>query len=89
VITAIQNNLYYIEELYRLMVNPISNEPEDFDELERKIQEYNLERTGNILICPQCGSNNVTYYMGLKLGVQYQCKDCNYIGSFIIEDGKS
>ncbi|KAF5428081.1 MAG: hypothetical protein C00003105_01895 [ANME-2 cluster archaeon HR1] len=70
------------------MVKPISNNPESFEELETKIQEHNLERTGKLLICPQCGSNNVTYYMGLKLGVQYQCKDCDYIGSFIIEEEK-
>jgi predicted RNA-binding Zn-ribbon protein involved in translation (DUF1610 family) len=70
------------------MVKPISNNPESFDELETIIQEHNLERTGKLLICPQCGSNNVTYYMGLKLGVQYQCKDCDYIGSFIIKEEK-
>jgi predicted RNA-binding Zn-ribbon protein involved in translation (DUF1610 family) len=70
------------------MVKAISNNPGSFDELETIIQEHNLERTGKLLICPQCGSNNVTYYMGLKLGVQYQCKDCGYIGSFIIEEEK-
>jgi predicted RNA-binding Zn-ribbon protein involved in translation (DUF1610 family) len=39
-----------------------------------------------VLICPQCGSRNVTYWLGLKAGCQYQCKDCGYIGAFVIEE---
>jgi len=69
------------------MENP--DDPEDFNELEMKITRENLKSAEKTtLICPQCHSNNVTYYMGLKLGVQYQCKDCDYIGSFVIECDK-
>jgi predicted RNA-binding Zn-ribbon protein involved in translation (DUF1610 family) len=49
--------------------------PEDFEKLDAAV-----------LICPQCGSRNVTYWLGLKAGCQYQCKDCGYIGAFVIEE---
>ncbi len=65
-----------------------TEEAEDFNELDRKIEEEARKRTDSVLICPQCNSTNVTYYMGLKTGVQYQCKECNYVGAFIIERDK-
>jgi len=34
--------------------------------------------------CPYCKSENITLYMGFQFG-KYQCKDCGYIGSLIIE----
>ena len=37
-------------------------------------------------ICPRCGSESLEYQPWL--GEIYQCKDCGYRGSFIIEDGK-
>jgi predicted RNA-binding Zn-ribbon protein involved in translation (DUF1610 family) len=36
--------------------------------------------------CPQCGSDDVTLWMGGKLGVQYMCKSCGYHGPLIIEE---
>ncbi len=60
----------------------------DFNELDRKIEEEARKRTDSVLVCPQCNSTNVTYYMGLKTGVQYQCKECGYVGAFIIERDK-
>ena len=62
--------------------------PDDFIELEKKMEEVSHNRASTVLICPDCGSTNVTYYMGLKTGVQYQCKDCDYVGTFIIEQDK-
>ena len=35
-------------------------------------------------ICPNCESTNITLYMGGQFGT-YECKDCNYIGAFVIE----
>ncbi len=35
--------------------------------------------------CPQCGSKNITLYMGTQLGVQYQCKTCGYVGALVVE----
>jgi predicted RNA-binding Zn-ribbon protein involved in translation (DUF1610 family) len=61
---------------------------EDFNELEKAIEEASKKRNQTILVCPQCGSTSVTYYMGMKTGVQYQCKDCDYVGAFIIEKDK-
>lgn len=37
-----------------------------------------------IKICPKCKSSNIILYMGGQFG-KYKCKDCGYIGPFIIE----
>ena len=66
----------------------VQEDAEDFNELERKIEEEAGKRTDSVLVCPQCNSTDVTYYMGLKTGVQYQCKECGYVGAFIIERDK-
>lgn len=57
---------------------------DDFNELEKAIKEASSSNKRTVLVCPQCGSKNVTYYMGMKTGVQYQCKNCDYVGAFII-----
>ena len=36
-------------------------------------------------ICPDCGSTELYYEGGLISGYKYHCKDCDYVGSFIIE----
>jgi len=41
--------------------------------------------TKNQLLCPQCGSSDLYYESGLVLGYIYHCKDCDYVGSFVIE----
>ncbi len=38
-----------------------------------------------LLQCPQCGSTDVHYEAGLITGYKYHCKNCHYIGAFIIE----
>ncbi|MCD6144930.1 MAG: hypothetical protein J7J03_00800 [Methanosarcinales archaeon] len=59
---------------------------EDFEELDAAVlAESEKSRAHTVLICPQCGSRNVTYWLGLKAGCQYQCKDCGYVGAFVIE----
>lgn len=39
-----------------------------------------------ILRCPQCRSTHVVYEAGLITGQVYHCLDCNYVGSFIVEE---
>lgn len=36
-------------------------------------------------ICPDCGGKELYYEAGLISGYKYHCKDCDYIGTFIIE----
>lgn len=36
--------------------------------------------------CPECGSMHVVFEAGLITGQRYHCLDCNYIGSFIVEE---
>jgi transposase-like protein len=36
-------------------------------------------------VCPICGSAKLYYEVGGKIGFVYHCKNCSYIGSFIVE----
>ncbi len=36
--------------------------------------------------CPKCKSENVTLWMGGKLGMIYVCKVCGYLGPVVVED---
>ena len=59
---------------------------DDLDEIDEMILEEGKKSPGKrILLCPVCSSSNVTYYLGANMGYLYQCKDCGYIGAFIIE----
>jgi len=62
----------------------------EIDEEEEKVEELIKEEERKshpmkILICPECKSNNVTYYLGGELGYQYRCKDCGYVGALVLE----
>lgn len=37
------------------------------------------------LLCPNCGGKELYYEAGLITGYKYHCKDCDYIGAFVIE----
>jgi predicted RNA-binding Zn-ribbon protein involved in translation (DUF1610 family) len=36
-------------------------------------------------LCPDCGGKELYYEAGLISGYKYHCKDCDYIGSLVIE----
>lgn len=36
-------------------------------------------------VCPSCGGRSLYYESGYLTGQVYHCKDCDYIGSFVIE----
>jgi predicted RNA-binding Zn-ribbon protein involved in translation (DUF1610 family) len=36
-------------------------------------------------LCPSCGSKELYYEAGLISGYKYHCKECDYIGAFVIE----
>ena len=44
------------------------------------------EKGKKVLRCPQCGSDNITYELGLITGYKYFCKNCLYMGPLVIED---
>jgi DNA-directed RNA polymerase subunit M/transcription elongation factor TFIIS len=48
--------------------------PEDFEKLDVAVlTESKKSPAKTVLVCPQCGSRNVTYWLGLKAGFcQYQ-----------------
>ena len=37
--------------------------------------------------CPQCGSSNLDWVLPHDQQ-KWQCKDCGYVGAFIVDDGK-
>ncbi len=37
--------------------------------------------------CPNCGSSNIEWTLPQTWST-WQCKDCGYIGAFIVEDGR-
>jgi transposase-like protein len=39
-----------------------------------------------VLRCPQCGSDDITYELGLITGYKYHCKKCQYVGVLVVED---
>jgi predicted RNA-binding Zn-ribbon protein involved in translation (DUF1610 family) len=39
-----------------------------------------------VLRCPQCGSTDLTYELGLITGYKYHCKNCQYVGPLVIRD---
>ena len=43
------------------------------------------KRTRTVLVCPQCGSRDLYYEAGLITGYKYHCKNCGYIGAFVVE----
>lgn len=38
-----------------------------------------------IEVCPVCGSSDVYYEVGGYVGAVYHCKECGYVGAFVIE----
>lgn len=59
---------------------------EEINKLEEMIlEEGKKSRPVTVLLCPVCGSSNVTYHLGGQIGYMYQCKDCGYVGALIIE----
>ena len=40
-----------------------------------------------VKFCPRCGSTNIEWTLP-QTWSKWECKDCGYIGAFIIEDGK-
>lgn len=50
-----------------------------------KREKKKKKQIRKMLICPQCGGNELYYETGLITGYKYHCKNCDYIGAFIIE----
>lgn len=44
-----------------------------------------MKKPKKVLICPHCGGTDIYYEAGLITGYKYHCKNCDYIGAFIIE----
>ncbi len=59
---------------------------EDYEKLEEMIEEESEKPKGK-LFCPECGSPSLYYFLGLYTGYKYVCKECDYQGPVVIEDG--
>jgi transposase-like protein len=59
---------------------------EDLEKLDEMIREEEKKSPAKkVLVCPVCNSTDVVYYVGGELGYQYRCKNCGYVGAFILE----
>ncbi len=59
---------------------------EDLEKLDEMIKEEEKKSPAKkVLVCPVCNSTDVVYYIGGELGYQYRCKNCGYVGAFILE----
>ena len=38
-----------------------------------------------VLLCPQCGNSGLYLETGGVMGNIYRCKNCTYMGNFVIE----
>ncbi len=65
----------------------MSEENEDnIDKLEEMIlEEEKKDHSKKVLICPECDSTDVTYFLGGNIGYLYECKKCEYVGALVIE----
>jgi transposase-like protein len=73
-------------EKAKMKINTSTENDNELEKIEKLIKEEEQEsHPMKVLICPECKSNNVTYYLGGELGYQYRCKDCGYIGAFVLE----
>ncbi len=60
------------------------------DEIDKKIDAAMEESdrgmgSETINVCPQCGGAELYYEGGFLTGYKYTCKDCSYVGPFIVE----
>ena len=44
-----------------------------------------MDKEKLIEVCPVCGNPDVYYEAGGYTGAVYHCKECGYIGAFVIE----
>ena len=49
--------------------------------------DLNIGEKNMSKFCPRCGSKNIGWLIPHDRQ-KWQCKDCGYIGAFIIDDGK-
>ena len=40
-----------------------------------------------VKFCPRCGSDNIEWVIPVDRQ-KWECRECGYVGSFIVEDGK-
>ena len=50
-------------------------------------QNVDLNIGEKMKFCPRCGSNNIGWPLPHDRQ-KWECKDCGYIGAFIIDDGE-
>ncbi len=50
-------------------------------------QNVDMNIGDQMKFCPKCGSTNIEWVLPHTWS-KWECRDCGYIGVFIIEDGK-
>ena len=50
-----------------------------------KVEKKKPKDVVTALVCPDCRSTDVDFELGLITGRKYLCRDCGYVGAFILE----
>lgn len=53
--------------------------------LDKKMTKAEEQNVTVVLVCPHCGGNDLHYEGGFITGTKYHCKDCHYVGTFVLE----
>ena len=81
--------LDYVRESELININEgHRNKKNKLEAIFAKDQELTDEKAKHkvkTLLCPLCGGKELYYEAGLITGYKYHCKDCDYIGAFVIE----
>ncbi len=67
-------------------MNPFfSRKPCRWDNDKQSHNKTPVIRRQKLLTCPECKGHDLYYETALITGYKYHCKDCDYIGAFVIE----
>lgn len=50
-----------------------------------KKSKKDMKKVKMEVTCPDCGSSDLIYEAGLITGYKYRCKNCNYMGVYVIK----
>jgi len=53
--------------------------------LDARSVDMSIDKSRKTKFCPMCGSSNIEWVLP-QTWSKWECRDCGYIGSFIIED---
>ena len=88
IIVGMVIGLEHIKETKMIKVPEARKGPERLERIFKDSKNIHPKKSSKLiktLLCPNCGGKELYYEAGLITGYKYHCKDCDYIGAFVIE----